>query len=116
MDRTVSLNGLNLLHKSDRERLSRFLESISARAPILHISFSTDPPSNFLEQLMAWLRENIHPQVLITIGIQPTIAAGCIVRGPNKYFDFSLRRDFQNKRGLLLEQVSRHRLQEAAHE
>jgi len=116
MDRVVNLNELNLLHEADRQRLSRFLDSVSTRAPVLHISFSADPPSSFLEQLMAWLRENIHPQVLVTVGIQPTIAAGCTVRGPNKYFDLSLRQDFKDKRALLLEQMSRRQAQEAAHE
>ncbi len=114
MDQLVSLNKLNLLHKADRERLHRFLEAVTGRAPVLHISFSADPPPAFLEKLMTWLREKIHPQVLVTIGIQPTIAAGCIVRGPNKYFDFSLRQDFTDKRELLLKQIAGNQTHKAA--
>ena len=114
MDQLADLNELNLLHKTDRERLHRFLEAVASRAPVLHISFSADPSPAFLEKLMSWLREKIHPQVLVTIGVQPTIAAGCIVRSPNKYFDFSLRQDFTDKRELLLEQISGHKPQKAA--
>lgn len=106
MDLLVDLNELDLLHKSDRERLSRFLETVNDRAPVLHISFSADPTPAFLEKLMTWLRQNIHPQVLVTIGVQPTIAAGCIVRTTNKYFDFSLRQDFSNKRDLLMQKLA----------
>ena len=50
---------------------------------------------------MTWLRREIHPLVLMTVGLQPNIGAGCIVRTTNKYFDFSLRQDFANKRDLL---------------
>lgn len=109
MDQLVVSNDLNLLHQSDRERLRRFLETIAERAPVLHISFSADPSPSFLERLMAWLRQNIHPQILVTIGVQPTIAAGCIVRSTNQYFDFSLRQDFTEKKGLLLKQISGQR-------
>jgi len=35
--------------------------------------------------------------------LQPTIAAGCIVRTPNKVFDFSLRERFADAEGLLLQ-------------
>ncbi len=106
MDQLVSINKLNLLHKKDRERLARFLEVVKRRAPILHISFSADPAPAFMERLMDWLRREIHPQVLVTIGVQPTIAAGCIVRGPNKYFDFSLRQDLAAKRDILLQGIA----------
>jgi hypothetical protein len=116
MDQMVDLNELNLLHKTDRERLRRFLDAVVGRAPTLHISFSADPSPNFLEKLMVWLRENIHPQVLVTIGVQPTIAAGCIVRGPNKHFDFSLRQDFEDKRQMLIDQITGARPREVAHE
>jgi F0F1-type ATP synthase delta subunit len=106
MDQVVSLNKLNLLQKDDRERLSRFLKAVKQRAPVLHISFSADPSPAFLEKLMSWLRREIHPQILVTIGVQPTIAAGCIVRSANKIFDFSLRQEFTAKRGLLIERLT----------
>lgn len=113
MDQLVTFNKLNLLHKSDRERLHRFLDAVAERAPVLHISFSADPPPPFLERLMAWLRANIHPQILVTIGVQPTIAAGCIVRSTNKHFDFSLRQDFTDKRDVLLQQIGKREAQKA---
>lgn len=106
MEQLVHINHLNLLQKSDRERLKRFLETVKQRAPTLHMSFSAEPSANFLERLMAWLRREIHPQLLLTVGVQPTIAAGCIVRSTNKYFDFSIRRNFTDKGDLLIQQLS----------
>lgn len=102
MNQIIEHNKLNLLHKTDRQRLQQFLQAIKERAPLLHISFSADPSTVFLEKLMAWLRHEIHPQVLLTVGLQPTIGAGCMVRSTNHYFDLSLRQTFLKKRDLLL--------------
>ena len=54
---------------------------------------------------MAWLRREIHPVVLLTVGLQPSIGAGCIVRSTNKQFDFSLREDFLKKHDLLMAKI-----------
>jgi hypothetical protein len=111
MDQTVHANRLNLLKKPDRTALREFLVDVKKRAPVLHISFSADPGPDFMDKLVAWLRAEIHPSVLITIGLQPNIGAGCIVRTTNKQFDFSLRQDFAGKRGLLLEKIAAPRPQ-----
>lgn len=112
MDQTVEFNRLNLLSQADRAHLKQFLESIKRRAPVIHMSFSADPSPRFLEQLMTWLRKEIHPAVLLTIGLQPNIGAGCILRTTNKQFDFSLRQSFKKKRNLLLERLSQPSAQE----
>ena len=106
MEQTIQLNRLNLLQQADRESLRLFLEAIRRESPLLHMSLSADPPPAFIEKLMVWLRREIHPVVLLTVGIQPTIGAGCIVRSTNKYFDFSLRQDFAKKRDMLREALS----------
>lgn len=105
MDQLVELNGVNLLHESDRQLLKEFLALVKSKAPVLHISFSADPSVVFMEKLMSWLRREIHQQLLLTIGLQPNIGAGCMVRSTNKYFDFTLRQRFAAKRGLLLEKL-----------
>ena len=105
LDQTISLNKLNLLQKQDREQLAQFLQTVQTKAPVLHMSFSADPSAAFLSRLMVWLRQEIHPHVLLNVGLQPTIGAGCILRTTNKYFDFSLRQHFAKKRMLLLEQL-----------
>jgi F0F1-type ATP synthase delta subunit len=102
MDQLIELNKLNLLHETDRSLLKQFLQAVKQRAPVMHVSFSADPSTNFLEKLITWLRREIHPQVLLTIGLQPTLGAGCIVRTANHQFDFSLRQDFAKKRNLLI--------------
>ncbi len=106
MDQTASANKLDLMKKTDRDRLKRYLEEVKAKAPVLHVSLSADPPPIFLEKLTSWFRREIHPSALLTVGLQPNIGAGCILRTTNKQFDFSLRQDFAGKRDLLLQKIA----------
>lgn len=101
----ITTNQLNPLLDGDRQRLHTFLISVKARAPVLHMSFSADPSPLFTQKLMAWLRENIHPFVLMQPGLQPNIGAGCMVRTTNKYFDFSLRQHFLKRRDVLVSRI-----------
>jgi F0F1-type ATP synthase delta subunit len=105
MDQVTNYNKLNLLQETQRKDLLTFLESVRKNAPVMHMSFSSDPTPIFLEKLVAWLRKEIDPFVLLTIGLQPTIGAGCIVRTTNRYFDLSLKQNFLNKHDLLMSKL-----------
>ncbi len=106
-DELVEQNGLNMLQEPDRKKLREFLKQTRSKAPRLHISFSVDPSPLFLDRLIDYLRFNIHPLVLIQVGLQPNMGAGCVVRSTNKVFDLSLRENFRSKRNLLLKYVSK---------
>lgn len=97
-DETIQINSLNVLHETQRIELCNFLSNIRDRSPVIHISFSADPSPVFVQKLVIWLRRNIHPNVLIQVGLQPNIGAGCTVRTNNRYFDFSLRVRLKNSR------------------
>ncbi len=105
MDQTIMLNKIDLSDSSQRKVLADYLKAVKSKAPVLHMSFSADPSTAFIEKLLTWLRKELDVNVLVTVGLQPTIGAGCIVRSTNKYFDFSLRQDFASKRGLLLDKM-----------
>lgn len=102
LDALAEDNHLNLLQPADRKKLQEFLRHVEHEAPIIHMSFATDPSSAVTAKLVSWLRTNIDPSVLLDIGLQPTIAAGCVVRTNNKIFDLSLRERFKDAQGLLL--------------
>ncbi len=106
MDETVVINKLNLLVEVDRKRLTDFLKTVRDRAPVMHISFSADPSPLFMQKIMSWLRAEIHPLLLINIGLQPNIGAGCVIRTTNKFFDFSLKQRFDQNRHLLIKQLA----------
>jgi F0F1-type ATP synthase delta subunit len=106
LDALAANNNLNLLVDESRTTLKDFLAEVDTKAPVIHVSFATDPASAFTAKIVAWLRTNIHPYALLHLGLQPSIAAGCIVRTSNKSFDFSLRNRFFEQRELLVKEVS----------
>lgn len=101
----LALNNCNLADEGQRRMLYDSLEAISQQAPTLHISFNTAPSPKSLEQVLLWLRANIHPQVLLSVGLQPSIAAGCILRTPNRVIDMGLKQTLLKKQPLLLEMI-----------
>lgn len=107
-------NHLNLLRGEDRRALADFLAQVSTKAPRLHISFATDPSAAFTAKVVDWLRRNIDPYTLVQVGLQPTIAAGCIVRSHNKIFNFSLRHRLDEQEKLLLKSLDAQAIPAAA--
>lgn len=105
LDEIVAVNKLNLLQQADRQKLRDFLKFVRTKAPILHISFSSDPSPIFQQRLITWIRQQLHPYTLLQIGLHPSIGAGCVVRTTNKFFDFSLRQRFSDQRMLLISKL-----------
>lgn len=106
LDGLAGNNAMNLLMPNHRGQLKAFLKEIETSAPVIHVSLAADPSSAFTAKLVAWLRQNIHPYALLQLGLQPSIAAGCILRTSNKSFDFSLRNRFTQQRALLLQAIA----------
>jgi hypothetical protein len=105
LDEFLQVNDLNALQEPDRKQAIEFLERVRAKAPVLHMSFSTDPSASFTNKLVEWIRQEIHPHVLLSIGMQPNLGVGAIVRTTNNYFDLSLRKRLTESRQLLVDQL-----------
>ena len=105
MDQLASENQMNLLEAQDRVVILEVLQKLHSNAPVLHISFSVDPPGAYVQKIVAWLRANIDQHILVTVGLQPNIGAGCVVRTTNKLFDFSLREYFTQKREFFIQKL-----------
>lgn len=101
LDQLAEANEVDLLDKEARQHLNALLESVQQHAPVLHISFAAEPSAAFTAKVVGWLRANISQYTLVQIGLQPSIAAGCVVRTTNKVFDFSLRQYLSEHRDLL---------------
>lgn len=100
------LNKIALTDEKQRSELLTAMKAFLQYAPRIHMSVAAEPSPKFNQRVLVWLRENIHPLVLLEIGLQPTLAAGCIVRTDNKLFDMSLRHRFKENRHLLVEKIS----------
>ena len=103
LNQTVLVNGYNLLEQTHRQHIVDQLTKIRDHAPMMHISFAVEPSPKVTETLLTWLRSNVHRYALLQIGLQPAIAAGCILRTPNKIFDMSLGANLQKQTPYLLE-------------
>lgn len=105
LDELAALNEASLLDPKHREHLVMILNAFSAHAPRIHMSFAAEPSAAFIGKIVFWLRTNINPVILLEVGLQPTIAAGCTVRTSNKIFDMSLRHRFTDNRRMLVEKI-----------
>lgn len=90
-------NGITIEDLEARKKLLRELRNVKEHAPVLQITFAVDPEPDILMQLVAWIRQNLHPTALVTVGLQPAIVGGCIVRTPDHIYDFSMRNQFKKQ-------------------
>lgn len=97
----AEINKVSLLDEGERKKLLNFLEELSKKSPVIHISFASEPSANFSKKIILWARENIHQDVLVNFGLQPSVIVGCEVRTTNKVFDLSLRNKFQQMHEVL---------------
>lgn len=100
-------NNLNIIDKVDRKKLTDFIVGLKTSAQIVNISFAVEPKPEILMKLLQWFRTNAGPNVLLRVGLQPNIAAGCIVRTQNKYFDLSFKHQFSESKSKLAQALSR---------
>lgn len=105
LDTLAHDNKVNLLNENERKDLQKNLDEIYEHAPSMHISFAVEPSPKALEKILIWIRQNVHPQALLQVGLQPAIAAGCMLRTTNKVFDMSLRSNLQKQSGYLSQLV-----------
>ncbi len=102
LDGLATANGLNLLQPQDRDRLKQFLTRLKANAPVVHMSFPSEASGPFLAKILEWFRREAHPHTVLHVGLQPELAAGCLVRTTNKMFDFSFRKRFEQSKQKLI--------------
>ncbi len=105
LEEFAATNRLNLLLPDDRQRMAAYVAQTIKSAPVLHISFAAEASRKFTTEIVLWLRSNLQADILLDIGLEPNIAAGCIVRTPSKQYDFSLRARFADHADLLAEKL-----------
>lgn len=107
LNETANANGYKLADSFHRQHIAEQLTKIHDHAPLLHISFAAEPPPKVIQTVLAWLRANIHRYALLQIGLQPAIAAGCVLRTPNKIFDMSLGASLEKQKPFLLQLIQK---------
>ncbi len=85
MDQLAAENKLNMLQNDHRAYVVKTLETLQVSAPVLHVSFSVDPPGSYVQKIVYWLRMNVHGQVLVTVGLQPILVLDVLFVPQTKY-------------------------------
>lgn len=99
------LNKLTLKTDKERRDLIKQMHLLKDKVPTIHMTFAvkTDPES--LGKLAQWLRTSVHPQAVISVGLQPALVAGVYLRTTNHVYDLSLRAALQGGRDILLKEL-----------
>lgn len=106
LEEIATQNGVSLLDKKQRQQLIQVLDAFFVQAPRIHMSFAVEPTAPFTKTMVVWMRANISAVILLEIGLQPSLAAGCTVRTTNKLFDMSLRHRFTERRLELIQSIT----------
>lgn len=79
----------------DRQGLDLVIETLEEykkAAPSLTITLPAPPTNGLKTSLVAWCRENVAPNVLITFRFNTALLGGMIVQCGSRVFDWSFRR------------------------
>jgi F0F1-type ATP synthase delta subunit len=101
----IEINKLDMSNDQVRMALKERLRNIKDKAPVIHMTFAVEADPEFLQRLVTWLRQEIHPQTLLSIGMQPSIIAGVYMRTPNHVHDFSIKTLLAGKRDIIVKEL-----------
>jgi G3E family GTPase len=94
-------NKLDITNDHARMVLVEQLRRLKDHAPVVHMTFATDADPESLEYLVAYMRRELHPYTLLSVGLQPRLVAGAYMRTPNHVHDFSIKKVMAGKRGVI---------------
>lgn len=72
------------------------LEHHLDRAPSISLTLAATASHRMKRELVAWLRQNTSPEVMVEFLVSPDIGGGMVLRTTNKVFDFSFRSKLLN--------------------
>ena len=87
--------------------LKEWVEYLLHHAPIVRLTFSSEPGPEELTRLIEWFRQQSEMVVLLHIGLQPSIAAGVMLRTTSHRYDFSLRGDLLKRTDKFIDAINR---------
>lgn len=99
----LETNKIDTANDHVRMALTTQLRKLKDHAPVIHMTFATDADPESLQQLVTWMRSELHPQALLSVGLQPSLVGGVYVRTPNHVHDFSVRAHMKDSRKLIVE-------------
>lgn len=78
--------------------LIKTLESYSRTAPSITLTLAALPTLSIKSTLVAWCRDNIAPDILVSFRLNTTLLGGMVVQYGSRVFDWSFRRQILSTR------------------
>jgi G3E family GTPase len=94
-------NKVDITNDHKRMVLVEQLRKLKDHAPVVHLTFAADADPESLEYLVGYMRRELHPYTLLSVGLQPGLVAGAYMRTPNHVHDFSIKKLMAGKRGVI---------------
>ena len=88
-------------------QLVEALERIAKTAPTITITLAGPAPQHTKEKIVAWCRENLSANILVTFKFNRTLLGGMVVRAGSRIYDWSLHRKLLDN-GSAFTEVLRH--------
>jgi G3E family GTPase len=101
----AELNKLDLADDQLRMVLKEQMKLMKEKAPILHMTFAVEADPASLQQLVDYVRRELHPQALLSVGLQPSLVGGVYLRTPNHIHDYSVRSRLASARGVISQDI-----------
>lgn len=101
----LDANPVVLENAKDREDYIKQLRLLKKNVHVMNMTFAVVADAESLQQLSAWIRDAIHPQIVLEAHLQPALVAGAYIRSQNHVFDFSVRNALKSKRGELKKEL-----------
>jgi len=105
----LAQNNVSLENAQLRSELVAQLRLLKDAVPVIHMTFAATADGESLAKIIQWLRTAIHPQAVISVGVQPALVAGVYMRTPNRVHDFSLRAALTGSHGVLVKELEASR-------
>ena len=86
--------GLEPAQASDAQAIMRLTVDLAHKlntAVTMAVTLAALAPHALKEEMVAWLRENVSPDILVEFHVDPDIAGGMVLRSLNRVYDDSFR-------------------------
>lgn len=93
-----SWNGGKLLSQQSLDQLITTLETFRLAAHSMTITLAAPAPGSLKQTLVAWCRQNVAPDILVSFQFNSTLLGGMVVRYGSHTFDWSFRRQILDAR------------------
>lgn len=101
----MKINSLSLPTSQSMSDLIIEIRKLKDAVPVIHMTFAVSADQESLAQIVAWLRSAVHPQAVLSVGLQPGLIAGVYLRTPNHVHDLSLRGALAGARDVLHKEI-----------